>query len=175
MKILFKNKTKYTEDLYYKYCKFHGDATFYSSNLYTIGIVILIIYCLCIQIKAGNYNIVFLFCCIFTAFILWRIFYPVYLGRRELNSDTITKEKEYTFTFYDKYFTIENNKSITDFYYNDLFKVRITKDYSYLYSQRRYAFILDNSCFTYGSFSSFKIFMRKKCKFKYKYYKNYKN
>ncbi len=170
MKILFKNKTKYSEELYTKYCIFHNETNFFFAKMYNIIIVGLLIFLLVVQTKNHNYDIIILIGLSITLFILWRLFYPIYLGRKEISSEKITSQKEYYFTFYDNYFTIENDKYITKVKYNKLFRVRITDEYSYLYTDRRYSYILDNNGFTYGSLITFKSFMHKKCGWKYKYY-----
>ena len=170
MKILFKNKTKYSHELYLQYCNFHTKTNFIKDNLYTIAITILIFLFIVLQYQKHNYDIIAICFCALFGFIAWRYLYPMYLGKKEIKSEKLTNEKEYTFTFYEDYFTIEDRHFIYEMKYKSLYHICITDNYSYLYTQKRYAFVLDNSCFTHGTFANFKPFLHRKCKWKYKYY-----
>ena len=170
LKVLFKNKTRYTYDLYAKYNVFHSETNFIMNNLYNAIMVFGILFLIIMQVVHHNYEMVTLFGVLLTILIAWRLFYPMFIGQREVTSDKITKEKEYTFTFYDNYFTIEDENYIHKMKYKDLFRVRINHEYSYLYTDRKNSYILDNSTFLHGSFSSFKPFLRKKVGWRYKYY-----
>ncbi len=171
LKILFKNKTKYSQELYIKYCNFHNETNFFFASLYNIIVVGFLLFVFVLQVKNRHYAIIFIFGLAITAFILWRILYPAYLGKKEMNSENITKQKEYDFKFYENYFSVENDKFIGKVKYKELYRVRVTNDYSYLYTDRRHSYILDNSNFTVGNITTFKPFIHKKCGWRYKYYK----
>ena len=121
VKVLFKNKTRYTYDLYAKYSVFHNETNFVMNNLYNAVMVCGILFLIVMQVIHHNYEIVTLFGILLTVFVAWRLFYPMFIGQREVTSDKIAKEKEYTFTFYDNYFTIEDENYIHKMKYKDFF------------------------------------------------------
>lgn len=106
MKILFKNKTRYSEKLYETYCDFHNQTFGFRNRLKVFFICAILLFCLACQIQYHNYMLIFIFSCGIIGIIFWEFFYPFYLGKKELESDTIKKEESYTFTFFEDYFTI---------------------------------------------------------------------
>lgn len=167
MKLLYENKTKYSNDLYLKYCEFHNKTYNFTSNLYSIIIVFLILFCFVSQINAHNYTLLFVFGCSFTAFVLWRFLHPIYNTNKELKNPVIANNEYFVFRFYDKIFTIESNSEIIEMKYSQIYRVFITSEFTYIYSDRTHAFILQNDCFIKDNFDNFKNFFKKKCLFKF--------
>ena len=89
LKILFKNTTKYSEENYAKFLQFHDKKYSFSYKLYTIVIIMLILFCIIAQVKYHNYSIAIIFCIALTLFFLWRFFHPITLVQKELKSDSI--------------------------------------------------------------------------------------
>lgn len=130
--------------------------------------VALILFCLILQVKYHNITIAILFCCGLTFFILWRFFRPISEVSKEYKSEKIQNEKEFTFKFYDKFFTVEDNKEYFKMKYYQLYKVFETKEFFYLYIDKTHAFLLEKSKFKKDASASFSSFIKKKCWFKYK-------
>lgn len=168
MSILFKNKTKYTEKIYEEYLKFHYKKFHISYMFYTITIIILIVFCICLHIKYHNYILALTFFFILAAFIIWRFFRPVKQVKNEYESDKISNEKTFTFEFFENHFIISDNKSYSEIKYRDLYKIFETKNFFYFYKDKTHAFIIDKGGFIKGNSQSFSKFIQKKCKFKYK-------
>ena len=103
-----------------------------------------------------------------TAFILWRFFRPISEVTKEYKSEKIQKEKEFTFTFYDKFFMIEDEKEFSEMKYHQLYKAFETKTFFYLYLDKTHSFLLDKSTFQKSNPSDFSEFIRKKCWWGYK-------
>lgn len=168
MKLLFKNKTKYTEEIYNKFLNFHSNHYRYSYTLYTAIISFFILFFIFIQLKIHNVSISFILCIILTAFILWRIFHPIFEVSKEYTSDKIQNEQEYIFKFYEKYFTVEDNCSISNTKYSDLYKIFETEEFFYLYVDRTHSLLLAKTSFLKGDSDEFSNFIQKKCWYKYK-------
>ena len=168
LKILFKNTTKYSEENYAKFLQFHDKKYSFSYKLYTIVIIMLILYCIIAQVKYHNYSIAIIFCIALTLFFLWRFFHPITLVQKELKSDTITKEKSFTFRFYERSFTIQSNKIFARTYYSKLYKVFETNDFFYLYVDKEHAYLIDKSTFSIGTPKEFSEFIKKKTFIKFK-------
>ena len=161
MKVLFKNTTQYTESVYETFLMFHHEKYKFSYLTYTIIVVGLLLFSLILQVSYHNFSLAILFCCGITLFILWRLFHPISEIAKEYESDKIQEEKEFTFTFYDQFFTVEDKKEIAQFKYHYLHKIFETKDFFYLYIDKTHSFLLDKYKFQFGS--NFSAFIQKKC------------
>ena len=84
MNMLFKNTTKYSKECYENFLIFHNKKFGVSSNFYTLLIVILMAFCIALQLKAGNTQLVFIFILTLICFLLWRIFHPIKEVKDEL-------------------------------------------------------------------------------------------
>lgn len=168
MKLLFTNTTKYTKAVYDKYLAFHSKKYHFSYIAYTSIVVAFILLCLILQIKSHNFTIAILLCCGLTGFILWRFFRPVSEVSKEYKSEKIQKEKEFTFKFYEKFFTIEDEKEFSKIKYYQLYKVFETIDFFYLYIDKTHAFLMDKSKFQKDNPSEFTRFIKKKCWWKFR-------
>ncbi len=168
LKILFKNQTKYSVAIYEKFLAFHRKKYHFPYVAYTIMVVSFILISLILQIKSHQFNLAVLLCCALTFFILWRYLHPISQVSKEYKSNKIQKEKEFTFKFYYKFFTVTNQKEIFKIKYYELYKIFETRDFFYLYIDKTHAFLIDKSKFTLGSCSDFSTFIRKKYWWKYK-------
>lgn len=168
MKLLFTNTTKYTKAMYDKYLTFHSTIYHFSYLAYTTIVVAFILLCLILQIKSHNFTIAILICCGLSSFILWRFFRPVSEISKEYKSDKIQKEKEFTFRFYEKFFTSEDDKEFSKIKYYQLYKVFETMDFFYLYIDKTHAFLIDKSKFKKDNPSEFSSFIKKKCWWKFR-------
>lgn len=168
MKLLFKNKTKYTKQTYKEFLEFHNNKYHISYLLFNICIIFLILFCIVLQIQYNYYNIAILFCIALTIFALWRFFHPISVVKKEIESDKIQNEKEFTFKFYDKYFKVQDELQVDTIKYYKLYKIHETDTFFYLYIDRTHAFLLNKDTFINGNSTSFSNFIKKKCWYCYK-------
>lgn len=171
MKILFKNKTKYTSKAYDQFLKFHQRKFGFSYDAYTILIMILLVICIFLQIKYRCWHLVAIFFLILIGFIYYRFFYPIKKISQEVHSEKFEKEKEFAFVFFDDAFEIRDKIYKEKLYYNKLKYVYETKNFVYIYLNKDYAYLLDKSGFITGTSKDFSNFIKKKCFLKYKYFK----
>ena len=163
LKLLFKNTTRYSKSVYDKFLAFHRKKYGFTYATYTIIVVAFILFALILQIKYHNFSIAILLCCGLTCLILWRYLRPISEVSKEYQSDKIQNEKEYTFKFYDNFFTSEDNKEISEIKYHKLYKVFETSDFFYLYIDKTHAFLVSKSKFKNNNATEFSGFIRKKC------------
>ena len=168
MKLLFKNTTKYTKPIYDEFLSFHSQKYHFSYTLYTCIIVAFILFFLIVQVRIHQFAFVFLGGCILTAFILWRFFHPISTISKEYKSEKIQKEKEFTFKFYENYFTSEDEKEFSEMKYRQLYKIFETPTFFYLYIDKTHAFLLNKSTFKKDRSFEFSNFIQKKCWWKYR-------
>lgn len=147
MKILFKNKTKYTKQAYKEFVEIHNKTHNFTYTLYTVIVIALLLICLVLQVNNHTYNLAITFCLIITCFILWRFFHPVSVVSKQFNSSTIQTEKEFTFNFYNKYFKIIDNNQFEIFKYYKIYKVYETDNFFYLYTDRTHSFLISKNNF----------------------------
>lgn len=168
MKILFKNKTKYSKETYTKFLKFHDEKYGLSYTFFTIFILLTILYCVIFNFSNKQWITGSVFILSFIIFILYRFLKPIYLVKKELKSKPITEEKTYIFKFYDKTFKIYNDFNYDLIPYWKLKKIFETNDFFYLYVDKIHAFLINKKTFTYGTPEDFSKFLKKKCWFKFK-------
>lgn len=166
MKILFKNKTKYTKQAYEKYLQFHQNKYGHNYQFVTIVTILLLCFCIITNFKYSNYITAFLLVITLTIFCFYRFLSPTKKVQKELKSEKFEKEKEFTFAFYEKYFTISDKKFLDKIKYWQLHKVFETEDFFYLYINKDHAFLLDKSTFSNGDISEFLRFLKKKIWYK---------
>ncbi len=147
MKILFKNKTKYTKQAYKEFVEIHNKTHNFTYTLYTVIVIALLLICLVLQVNNHTYSLAITFCLIITCFILWRFFHPVSVISKQFNSSTIQTEKEFTFNFYNKYFKIIDNNQFEIFKYYKIYKVYETDNFFYLYTNRTHSFLINKNNF----------------------------
>ena len=166
MEILFKNKTKYTKEIYQKYLQFHQNKFGMKYKFITILSILLLSFCFIINLKYLNYDTAFIFIIILILFFIYRFFYPTKKIQKELKTEKFEKEKEFTFVFYDKFFIISNKKDSEKIKYWKLYKVYETEEFFYLYIDKNHAFLIDKSSFSTGATSEFLKFLKKKIWYK---------
>ena len=166
MKILFKNKTKYTKEIYEKYLQFHQNKFGNKYTFITIVTILLLCFCIITNLKYSNYFTGFLLLIILSIFCFYRFFYPTKKVEKELKTDKFKNEKEFTFTFYEKFFVISDKKNSEKIKYWKLHRVYETEDFFYLYINKDHAFLLDKTTFTKGNTSEFLKFLKKKIWYK---------
>ena len=147
MKILFKNKTKYTKQAYKEFVEIHNKTHNFTYTLYTVIVIALLLICLVLQVNNHTYSLAITFCLIITCFILWRFFHPVSVISKQFNSSTIQTEKEFTFNFYNKYFKIIDDNQFEIFKYYKIYKVYETDNFFYLYTNRTHSFLINKNNF----------------------------
>ena len=166
MKILFKNKTKYTKQIYQKYLQFHQSKYGNKYTFTTIVTILFLCFCFIMNLKYSNYNTSILLVIVLIVFCFYRFFYPVKKVEKELKTEKFENEKEFTFTFYEKFFIISDTKSSEKIKYWKLYKVYETDEFFYLYINKDHAFLLDKSTFIRGNTTEFLKFLKKKTWFK---------
>lgn len=147
LKILFKNKTKYTKQAYKEFVEIHNKTHNFTYTLYTVIVIALLLICLVLQVNNHTYSLAITFCLIITCFILWRFFHPISVVSKQFNSSTIQTEKEFTFNFYNKYFKIIDNNQFEIFKYYKIYKVYETDNFFYLYTNRTHSFLINKNNF----------------------------
>ena len=147
LKILFKNKTKYTKQAYKEFVEIHNKTHNFTYTLYTVIVIALLLICLVLQVNNHTYSLAITFCLIITCFILWRFFHPVSVISKQFNSSIIQTEKEFTFNFYNKYFKIIDNNQFEIFKYYKIYKVYETDNFFYLYTNRTHSFLINKNNF----------------------------
>lgn len=168
LKILFKNKTKYDKATYKKFLEFHSNKYHFSYVLFTTTIIFFILLCITLQISYKYYSLAIITCIAFTCFCLYRYFHPISVVTKELNGETIKKEKSITFKFYEKYFKVQDDLQLNIIKYFHLRKVFETKYFFYLYIDRTHAFIINKKDFLFGKSTDFSKFIKRKCFLRFK-------
>lgn len=166
MKILFKNKTKYTKIAYQKYLQFHQNKYGVRYKFTTIVTILLLCFCIITNLKYSNYYTTFLLIFTLIGFCFYRFFYPIKKVQKEIKTEKFEEEKEFTFTFYEKYFTIYDKQNIEQVKYWKLYKVYESNEFFYLYIDKDHAFLLEKSTFVKGNTSDFFKFLKKKTWYK---------
>lgn len=166
MKILYKNKTKYTKETYEKYLQFHQDKFGNKYTFNTILIILLLSFCILVNLLYANKLTGFILLIALCIYSFYRFFYPVKQIKKELKSEKIEEEKEFTFKFYKKYLIISDKKKSEKIQYWELKKIYETKDFFYLYIDKSHAFLLNKKTFTKGNISEFSKFIKRKIWFK---------
>lgn len=166
MELLFENTTKYSKKVYDEFLEFHRKKFRVSYILYTALIIAFILFCIILQVGHHNLTLAIVFCIALTCFFLWRLLHPISQVTKEYQSEKIQNEKSYTFKFYKKHFTVQDNKEISEIKYGKLYKIFETKTFFYLYLDRSHAILLNKLNFSTSS-NDFSSFIKKKCWWKY--------
>jgi uncharacterized membrane protein len=77
MKPLFKNTTFYNSKNYNQFIKFHGQKFSFSYNAYTLIMLVLLVYCIILNIIDKNIALVLLFLTMLIFTFLFRMYFPV--------------------------------------------------------------------------------------------------
>ena len=113
LKVLFKNTTQYSKQVYDKFLEFHKKKYRIPYIAFNIVVIALILFCLVLQVQYHNFNIAILICILLTTFILWRYLHPISEIEKEYKSEKIKNEKTFTFKFYENFMTCEDFKKIS--------------------------------------------------------------
>lgn len=168
MKVLFKNKTQYSKEIYKEFLEFHQEKYGSKYIINTVLISILFLFCIIVQIQSYKFELAILTAIILTIFICWRLYNPVNTVKKEIKSEKIEKEQQFIFKFYDKYFNIYGKKINSKIIYWKLYKIFENEDYFYLYLDKTHAFLLSKQGFDIGTPEEFREFIKKKCIFKFR-------
>ena len=168
LKVLFKNKTKYTQEIYKEFLEFHTKRYHLQATIFNVIIIALILFLIVLQVAYKYYSIAILSAIIFTGFCLYRYFHPIEEVNKDYHSNKITKEQSFTFSFYNTYFKVFTKREYSVIYYRELYKIFETDTFFYLYLDNRHSLLLDKSGFKKGTPITFRDFIKKKCPFKYK-------
>lgn len=171
LEILFENTTKYTKSIYDEFLCFHRSKYQFIDISFTIIVIAFILFCLIIQIKSHHLNFAIAICVALIAFILWRFLRPASKISKEYKSDKIKKQKLFTFKFYDKFFTIQDDNQFSEIKYYELYRVFETEGFFYLYIDKTHSFLVDKSCFKENNWQNFSKFIKKKCWWCYRFSK----
>ncbi len=166
-KLLFKNSTQYSKKLYDEFTRFHNEKFSFSYNIFTIFILVLLIYALIVTMKNKIIFLAIVFALSILGFSTYRFFSPMMFYKKEVSKKSVTKEKIFKFYFYDKYFKIRDNLNYDIIPYFRLYKVFETTNFFYLYFTRKYSFIIDKAGFTQGTAEEFSKFIKDKMWIKY--------
>lgn len=164
MKPIFKNVTQYNKKNYDQFINFHNKKFSFSRNFYTITMILLLIYCIIFNLTQRNISLLLIFLVLLLIFLFLRVYLPIKRYQKTKKQYTKNKMNIFTFSFYNHYFTIKEKT----FYYFKLYKVYETKDYFYLYINEDNAAIINKNGFEIGTEEEFRLFIKKKCLFKYK-------
>lgn len=171
LKILFKNVTKYDEDMYKEFLAFHQKTFGLKHSLYTAFVIGILLILIAMQIRIHNIDLAIILCFVIVGFFLWRYLHPASEVSKEFNSEKIQDKKEFTFTFYEKKIKIRENDKLETYIikYNELYRIYETKDFFYLYTDSTHSLLINTDNFIIGNSEDFSKFIKKKCRFKYKY------
>ena len=163
VKILFKNVTKYSKEIYDEFLAFHQSKYNLQYFLYTLFVFLCFLFCIVLQVIYRNFTLVILFFVFLICFMLYRYFNPQKKISKEYESEKIKEEKMHTFIFYEKFFTISDGNSSSKVKYYKLYRVFETKKFFYLYLNKSNAFLIDKSKFIRNKEEQFSNFISKKC------------
>ena len=163
MKPLFKNITIYNAKNYNQFVKFHGEKFSFFYNMYTIVIMLLLLYCIILNIIQINIPLLMLFLLMLIFIVLFRIYWPMKKQEKIKKNFAQNKQNSVTIDFYKFYFKVAENI----YPYFKLYKVFETKDYFYLYVDEENAVLVNKNGFKLGTAEEFTTFIKKKVLFKY--------
>lgn len=166
MKLIFKNKTKYTKQVYANFLQFHQNKYGIKYKFTTILTILILSFFIITNLQYSNYPTVFLVVIALVLFCLHQFFYPIKKVEKELKTEKFEKEKEVTYKFYEKFFVISEGMKTEKMKYSKLHRVFEAENFFYLYINIDHAFLLDKSTFTKGNTSEFLKFLRKKTFYK---------
>ena len=142
LKILFKNVTKYDEEIYTNFLKFHQKTFGFKYSLYTAIVIGGLLILVAMQLKLHNMDLAIILCFAIIGFFLWRYLHPASEVTKEFNSEKIQDKKEFIFIFYEKIIKIRENDKLQTYVikYSELYRVYQTEDFIYLYTDSRHSY-----------------------------------
>ena len=172
MKILFKNKTKYTENSYKKFLEFHSNKFGFKNTFYILFMSMILFTCIILYFVNHFYLQAFLTILLLALFLVLKIIRPTLKVKKDFESDKIQKEKVFKFIFCKNYFKIYDNLKYYKIKYAKLYKIFDTNDFFYLYINDENSLLVDKKGFYYGTADEFSKFLKKNYWFKYKLIKS---
>jgi hypothetical protein len=164
MEILFQNVTSYNLNEYKKFVRFHANKYNLKYNLYTLFIIIMLIFCMIMQFCYNKVLLGIGFIFVLAVFILYRVLHPLFLTRKEATSNKVQQKMKNTYSFYDNFVVISNGKDSVKLRYHKFYKVFSQDDCFYLYLDKNHSYILLKNNFTIGNADDFYAFIKKKIK-----------
>ncbi|MCI8481559.1 MAG: hypothetical protein HFJ27_00190 [Clostridia bacterium] len=128
MEIRFQNTTEYNLGEYKKFVEFHVKKYHLKYHLYTLFIMVLLIFCMVVQFLHGGILLGLGFIFILLFFLCYRFFYPLYLTKKEATSPKVKKKMKNTYTFYDDFVTIKNDTDFVKLKYSKFYKIHEQND-----------------------------------------------
>lgn len=172
MKVLFKNRTKYTKKVYSIFLQFHTQKYGSSYLFYTALVTLLIFFCFGMNLKYHNYPTAIILFIAMIFYLYWRFNHPREEVKKEVETGAIKQEKEFQFRFFEKMLEILDKNEIYKVKYFNIKRICETDAYFYLYIDRNHAFLLEKAGFVIGNAQDFKIFIKHKCPLRFKSYCN---
>ena len=169
MKPKFKNITEANELIYNQFLEFHNKKFNFRYMLYTVCMFLFILYMIIFNIIYNNLKfIVIIILMGLISLLVYKIYLKGKVVDRELKSSKIRNKEEILYKFYDRFFVVIKNNVKQKMRYSKLYKIHQDKFNFYLYIDETHAFIMSKSGFIEGNLKDFKMFISKKCRFKYK-------
>lgn len=162
MEIRFQNTTTYNLSEYKKFVEFHAKKYGFKYHLYTLFVMMLLIFCMVLQFCYGNITLGILFVFALVIFIFYRLLHPLFFTKKEATSKKIQKQMTNTYTFYDDFVTISNGNDNVKLKYRQFYKVFEESDRFYLYLNKNHSYILLKNNFSIGKQEDFYTFIKKK-------------
>lgn len=172
MDVLFKNTTKYTQEKYSEFLKFHDMKFGTQYRILTIVVAIIILYMVAVNIVAKNITLVYILFIGFAGFVFYRYYSQEKIVKDEVKGESLQKQKEYTFTFFENKFEVREGLKRQSAEYNQIYKVFETDEFFYMYTDKNHSLMISKSGFEIGEPKDFSIFMKKKYSYKFKPNKN---
>ena len=168
MNIIFKNTTKYTQEKYAEFLKFHDSKYGIQYRILTIIVSIIILYMVASNIVAKNMTLVYILFIAFVVFLFYRYFSQEKIVKNEIKGETLQKQKEYTFTFFEKEFEVKEGLKRQRVQYNQIYRVFESEEFFYMYTDKNHSLMLSKSGFEIGNSVDFADSMKKKYSYKFK-------
>ncbi len=105
---------------------------------------------------------------VLVCFLIYRIGRPRFIVNKELESDKLENNLTNKFSFFDKYFEVENPNGKFNYKYSMIYRAFDKEDCFYLYITKENAFLLSKNTFSLGNANDFSSFIKSKCHSKYK-------
>ena len=107
MKPLFKNITNYNSKMYNEFINFHDEKFGFSYNAYNVVTIILLIYCIILNIIHKEFSLLLIFIAMLAIFVLYRIYFPIKKYQKDQKKYSRKRNSQFAFVFYKHYFKIE--------------------------------------------------------------------
>lgn len=167
MELRFRNVTKCTPNLYDEFLEFHNKKYKLRDISTLLLIFVVVAYMVIFNIIYHNYFIALVMTIIAIIYFLFNLNYEKKVVKKELKSSKMKNQEEIEFRFYNYVLIVVSKKGKKKIRYHKLYRVNSDNQNFYLYLDKTHALIVSKSGFIKGSAKDFKIFISKKCRFKY--------